>query len=332
MTQNPFDDLQLHEDACFLCGARSGKITQEHVFPKWMQRSFDLWDKRLTLLNSTQLQYRNLRIPCCSKCNGVDLEKVERELSSAVAQGYQGLRTVSERTLYLWAAKIFYGILRKEFSLLRVRRQPEVGSIVPEAALRSFSNLHRFLQGARGCHDFIGTPPYSVLLFNLHDVGGEHRFGFRDSIPHMTLSVCMADIGVIVVFEDGGLAHETYGRYEQAVAGRKLHPIQFEEVYAKVTYQTSLVDSGVEYLTSKTDGDESSCRTTVLKRGVPSEWLQREFAEVLKQHVADWLGNQAHKITWYEAPDKVQTWMIDTSGDLLLKPLDEWNGRSLLPQ
>lgn len=326
--QDLFSDLQVQEDACFLCGTHSG-ITQEHVFAKWMQHGYNLWDKRLTLLNGTLLQYRNLKIPCCWHCNGVELGRLENLVSNAVGQGYESVKQLGDRPLYLWAAKIFYGILRKELSLLRNRRQPEAGPIVPEEVLRSFSNLHLFLQGVRGRHDFAGTPPYSLLLFNVHDVGGEHRFGFRDSIPYKTLSLRIGEVGLIVVFEDGGLAQESYGRYALDVGGRKLHPIQFDEVYARVSYQMSLVESGLKYLTSKSDGDHTSCRTTVLGRSLPTKaWSPRELSDVLRVHLAGWTGAQGHSIKWYEPPDKVQTWMTNTSGELLLKPLEEWEGGS----
>ena len=324
MTQNPFSDLQVDEDSCFICGTRSD-ITQEHVFAKWVQHGYDLWDKRIALLNDTFMQYRNLRIPCCKHCNGVDLGRLERLVSDAVARGYEGVKALGERPLYLWTAKIFFGILRKELSLLRDRRQPEAGTIVPEGLLRSFSNLHLFLQGVRGRHDFDGPPPYSVLLFNLHDVGGEHRFGFRDSTPYMTLSVRMGEVGVIVAFEDGGLARETFGRYALAVAGRKLHPIQFDEVFAKVSYQMSLVETGLKYLTSDSDGDHTPVRTSVVSRGLPTKaWSQRAFSEVLRVHLSDWTSAQEGNIKWYEPPDRVQTWMVGPSGELLLKAHEEW--------
>ena len=48
----------------------------------------------------------------------------------------------------------------------------------------------------------------------------------------------MGDIGLLVSLEDGGLTAESYGRFVAQVAGRKLHPIQFDELTAKVTYQS----------------------------------------------------------------------------------------------
>ena len=321
-----YSDIQLHEDACFLCGRPSG-ISQEHVFAKWIQHRYNLWDKRITLLNDTLLLYRNLKIPCCVHCNGVELGRLENLVSDAVVQGYESVRRLGHRPLYLWTAKIFYGILRKELSLSLDRRRPELGPIVPEELLRSFSHLHMFLQGVRGCHEFVGPPPYSLLLFNLHDVGGDQGFWFCDSIPYMTLSIRMGEVGLIVVFEDGGLTQESYGRYELDVGGCKLHPIQFDEVYARVSYQLSLVESGLTYLTTKTDGGHISYRTQVLSRGLPTRaWSQEEFSEVLRVHLDGWTNAEGHSIKWFESPDRVPTWMSNTTGELLIKTLPEWEG------
>lgn len=48
LESNRFD-----ESSCFLCGTNLNKTnrTLEHVFPKWIQKKFDLWDQKISLLN-----------------------------------------------------------------------------------------------------------------------------------------------------------------------------------------------------------------------------------------------------------------------------------------
>ena len=48
----------------------------------------------------------------------------------------------------------------------------------------------------------------------------------------------MGEVGLIVSFEDGGLIRESYAKYVRDVAGRKLHPIQFTELYAKTLHKS----------------------------------------------------------------------------------------------
>lgn len=213
------EEMETVGDCCFLCGAQAGAITQEHVFPKWLQQRYDLWTQRLGLLNDTEIQYRGLRIPCCSTCNSEDLSRLEAAVSSAVASGHEACIALDERLLYLWAGKLFY---------------------------------------------------------------------------------------------------------VSKVAGRKLHPIQFDELYAKVTYQVSLVEGGVTYLTSQVTEGQHPARTDVLGGGSLREWSQEDFSQVLCAHVSAWLKSKGKDTQWFAPPNLVPTWMIADTGELLLQPLSSW--------
>jgi hypothetical protein len=100
-----------------------------------MQRSYGLWMRRLDLLNGTSLTYKDLCIPCCADCNSKYLSTVEKEISGAIEGGDYNAVSIDHRTWYFWAGKIFYGVLRKELSLLADRTDPTKGTI---ATARSF--------------------------------------------------------------------------------------------------------------------------------------------------------------------------------------------------
>lgn len=46
---NPFEKMTFTYDKCFLCGEilTDENSTEEHIYPKWLQNKFDLWDKQL---------------------------------------------------------------------------------------------------------------------------------------------------------------------------------------------------------------------------------------------------------------------------------------------
>lgn len=312
-----FDD-----HSCFLCGEHmGGDNSVEHVFPKWLQSRYDLWNKKIDLLNGSLIPYRQLTIPCCAQCNNEHLSRIEEQINTSVQGGYQRAINVPHKSWYLWAGKIFYGILRKELSLLSNRSNPSDGTIVTREILESFANLHLFIQEIRGQHLFNGNSPYSVLICNLHDFGG--LYDFRDNLFLFTLAIRMGDIGVIVSFEDGGLIQETYAKYVKQVGGRKLHPIQFYELYAKVNYQVKLRQLPVSYLTqSNVDRDHVASTEVVNSSTQLDDWDQREFSEVLSFHVSSWLSGDSQ--VKFEPPDRVSTWMTDSNGELLLLSRDEW--------
>jgi len=325
MTDEDFSDfLQTGNDRCFLCGTQRTPITLEHVFPKWLQNRHGLWNQKIGLLNETKIPYRNLLIPCCSTCNQEDLARLESTISTAVLSGYEACSAIDERLLYLWSGKLFYGILRKEITLSRERSKQDPESIFPKELLKSFSDLHLFLQGIRGAHEFPANVPYSVLVCNLHDLGEQRNFCFRDSLFNMTLAIRMGEIGIIIALEDAGLTKISYGRYVEAVAGRKLHPIQFDELSAKVLYQVSRIEGGITYITSKSRSGSQPIFTHIMSNGRLRQQSQEEFAQVLKVYVSNWLKGKGVETQWFVPPNLVPTWMTDETGALLFRSPDEW--------
>jgi len=310
------------ESTCFLCGKNMcGDNSVEHVFPKWLQNSYGLWNQRIELINRSLIPYRNLTIPCCEECNNQHLSKVEGEVNVAVKGGYQKAIELSDYTWYLWAGKIFYGILRKELSLLLDRSNPSQGTIVTKEHLESFSNLHLFMQGFRGRHKFTGDAPYSVLVCNLHDIGDS--YDFRDDYLSFTLAIRMGEIGIIISFEDGGLIRDCYGRYVNEVGGRKLHPIQFHELYAKVIYKVNLRQRPLSYQTqSHMDGNYIASTAIINSSTQLDNWDQEEFVEILRFHVFPWLSDSSQVV--FEPPDRVSSWMVDNKGKLLVLSKDAW--------
>ncbi|HTN65364.1 MAG TPA: hypothetical protein VL051_04160 [Burkholderiaceae bacterium] len=120
------------------------------------------------------------------------------------------------------------------------------------------------------------------------------------------------------------------GRYVAKVDGQKLHPFQFEELYARVTYQVSLIEGGVKYFTSKVTGSSHPPQTEVFAGGYLREWTQEDFSEVLRAHVSRWLKSKDKDSDWFVSPNLVPTWMADDAGAPLLLPLSSWEIRSEL--
>lgn len=243
----------------------------------------------------------------------------------------QQSRSLNPHLWYLWAGKLYFGILRKELNLKRERSDPSSGSIVREEGLKSLRSLHLFLQGIRGKHEFVGEPPYSVLVCNLHDLGSSRSYSFQDNLAYMTLSIRMGEVGVIVSFEDVGLTTSSYGRYVHDVNHNKLHPVQFDELYARTTYQLSRIENSINYQTEFAVDGERGARTSV--SGVPylREHSCKELAEVLRAHLSQWVKRPTEgEAEWHVSPDLAPTWMTGENGELLLKSLPEWEADAKL--
>ncbi|WP_321326811.1 hypothetical protein [Thiomicrorhabdus sp.] len=317
------DNQMLSEEHCFLCGAEANDMTEEHVMPKWLLKSSGLWDKRLTLLNGTSIPYRLLKVPCCSSCNNEHLSRLEMIIRGAFEEGYSTAIKIDKELWFLWAAKVIYGILRKEFSLLADRSLSGSESIMSEEDIRSFSHLHLFMQSIIGRHKFGDSVPYTVLICKLHDLGEELNFDFRDSLYQKTFLIRVGEVGIIVSLEDGELIKETFGRYVDEVNGRSLHPLQFDELYAKVKYQVSLLDSPLRFLTISPANGVGEVITSVIGSQYVSQWNQEDYSRVLELELEPWVKRGVIKKIEFVPPDKVPSWMVDSLGNILILNKDD---------
>lgn len=333
-SESSFDRMRLSDDACFLCGAAlSGPQTCEHVFPKWLQNRHDLWNKQLTLLNGTHIRYSQLTIPCCRPCNNEHLSRIENTVRRAVESGYAAAAELPQLVIYQWLGKIFYGILRKELTLCLNRRDASEGTIVTSDLLERFTTLHFFLQSIRQPFEFPERLPFSALVVNLHCPDLPTSYFFNDSLSCTTAALRTGDVGFIFALQDAGLARDTYGRYVEQVAGRKLLRIQFDELYAKVLYQVSLLNRTPHFISAASTDPAVPTSVQMLPIGgysslpIVGEWRQADFVDVLALAVRQSFP-KVSRDDLYVPPDRVMTWMNDEEGSLILA--DE-NGRRITP-
>jgi hypothetical protein len=236
---------------CFLCGRRlsKGNRSDEHVFPRWLQRRYDLWDKQLTLLNGTTITYRNLTIPCCRTCNSRHLAPIERIVKRAVEKGPSAVRRLSKRTLFLWLSKILYGILFKEGLLRGDRRRPRAGRLVSRRYLKAIQIHHQFLQGSRIPIKFIDCFPASIFVYRLQrPPSGAYEFNFRDLPVALCVALQMGTVGIVAALHDARTQERAYGSLLRQYERFALHPVQFLELIAAIFYRTTLLNRIPKYI------------------------------------------------------------------------------------
>jgi hypothetical protein len=292
-----FDAFKKHDfsaNTCFLCGLHLTALTRsdEHVFPQWLLHRFELHNKRLTLLNGTQIPYRQLTIPCCKTCNSNHLSSVESKVRNVV-EGRSPLDSLDEESIFIWTGKIFYGILYREVLLPIDRSGRERGSIVPAEEMQSFRTLHAFLQTARlniGFQCMHASFPASVFAFKVQEPRTmKAKFDFRDSIRALTVYVRLGSVGFIAAFDTGAVAYDlaqVYRKYKRY----RLHPVQFEELGAAVFYKATLFNRVPKLMVA--GNRRTGYEITILPlqgmstRPVFLLWNTGQFASVLSEFVA----------------------------------------------
>jgi hypothetical protein len=325
MTQNssPEDDLRslserlrlrkFDDTVCFLC-ARSLKeygSSFEHVIPRWVQSRYNLWDQRLTLLNRSSIPYRYLTVPCCDECNRYRLQPIESIIANAVLDGAQAVEDLGRRIPYLWLGKLFYGILYKELFLAFDRSSPDIGAITSPDLLNEYEGLLFLLQETREVVETVDFCPGSIFIFETQIPQLRHlQWDLTDNIDTLFIACRMGGVGLIGVLQDGGAQQGFEDAYSD-IKTIPLHPIQFAELCAQISYQSTLATRTPKYVTI----EGPPHKTFQLPLGGFSlkplfeEWDPSMYARYLSLYT----GYPFEMI--FNPPDNVMTWLRDETGN-----------------
>jgi hypothetical protein len=307
---------------CFLCGKRLSVKTRtdEHIFPKWLQYRFSLWNRQLTLLNGTNIPYRRLTIPCCRECNTIHLSAIEDKVSTATLKGPKAVAALDALTLFLWLSKIFYGLLYKEFFLVSNRKSGRRTPIVGKRALKAFALHHLFLQAARVPFRFEPAIPASIFIFRVtppRDMG--LRWDFRDCFRLMTVACRVGNVGILAALQDGGAQRDSKSVFWRRYQKFDLHPLHFTELSAAFFYSVSLVNRVPGFLTFESNDAVVVAQNPLQGfslKPIFDDWNQERFARLLSQMI----GLPFERI--FIPPTGVASWLHDARGRVHPRRID----------
>ena len=245
---------------CALCGRKFGEIakTQEHIFPRWLQKHHSLEDERLSLPNFTGKSYKSVRIEICEKCNNHRFGQLESQVGRHVRSGdaYSAVRELEPELLAVWLGKILWLLCRKGHAYQdhRTRNETVPDSIVPQAFMPGLAYLgmiersYAMRKGMYSCYradlpipDVFYALPYSLYVVEIDTRDTRFSaFGFADNLVTLGVALRTGNLGLICSY-DGGL-HRRFRRHRiQHLVCEKLHPIQFQELAARIFYDHTLV-------------------------------------------------------------------------------------------
>ncbi|GAB5491580.1 MAG: hypothetical protein Phog2KO_17950 [Phototrophicaceae bacterium] len=247
----PLDNWDFDNDHCFLCGLllSDDNRSEEHIFPKWLQRRYDLFNMELDLLNGTPMPYKSLKIPCCKNCNGIYLSNMESRIQQAHDAGFEAFSKLPRILIFQWLAKIFYGLLFRELFLNLDRTNPADGKIFEVEQIKMYDIIHQFLQSVRMPFSFVSFQPWSIFVVRILNSHKPSNFMWDDDIYHAYFAIRMGEIGIIACLEDGGIQQKSLQHYFKDASQLVLHPIQFAELCAKFHHRRKRLNRGRTYFT-----------------------------------------------------------------------------------
>lgn len=294
LSENALKPKNIAVGKCFLCGRDATTGRGEHVFPRWLQRRYGLGNRTLGLLNGSSIQYRNLRVPACVGCNTDILARTETYIADLAATNLSSWTSTDSFEVGRWLSKILLGLLTKEARLFAERCNPSRGTIFPAEELKEFFLLHLLVQSWRKKVSFETLHTLHPFTLYVYGIEADEKYeDFHSSTSLVGKSICLrfGELGFAFV-GDGGLQHHASDLGPFDLAFQKLHPVQFDELSARVHYKAMLREATHFYVNSETPTDFQFTQVHVdpFEREeftggavrVFRDWSSKEFAQVLE--------------------------------------------------
>jgi hypothetical protein len=285
----PFKNFSFDNKHCFLSGEHINNEQPLSVFPEWIIQEYDLLNRPFKMLDESMVSYADIKLPV-SVFTKNKLNVLEDKLKIALQEGYEGLCKIKEADLFMWAGKIVYGIIFKELqAAIKQQSASAEGFNMSQGLIHKFANLHQMLQALILPISFEEFKPWSIFLYKVNNPEGE--FTYRDEINTLTFSLRMKDFGIVMNLQDNGVNQNYHKEICEKIKGQTLHPIQFEEMCARVFYSAYLFNRLPEYHTIQTS--EGIFMDAMPLRGMSTkpifdDWQNKIYGQVLENFWKRW--------------------------------------------
>jgi hypothetical protein len=223
-----------------------------------------------------------------------------------------------------WMAKTFLGILIRESALSVNQRRPEQGSIVQANYFEELFLIHLLINSWRKTITFNclhTVHPFTLYAYQIEEDRQYRDFDLSTNIHGKSICIRFGGLGFAFV-ADGGLQHHSGDLGPFGLAYRKLHPIQFDEIAARIHYKATLRDATHSYIQHEDHESITFTQTSV------SPYSSTRFADGEMQIFKPWNDNElTDALRAYRVPGGEHlidekgaakfTRLVDESGNLL---------------
>jgi hypothetical protein len=285
----PFERFIFDDQTCFLSGKKNPIPENLTVFPEWLMQNYKLADKPFKLLDESIITYKEIKVTCSSDILP-EIHALENVISAAFTSGYKYVEQLNQVQLFQWIAKLVYGIIYHEIKT--GLHNKDVGAPefdLSQALIHKFSNLHLMLQSIIRPVVFEGVVPWTILIFPVNNP--PETFIYRDEINTLTFSLRMQDFGIIACLQDNNANYVYHKEILDTIAGKTLHPIQFEELCAKFFYSAYLFNRLPQYTVLPTEDAiyiEAMPLSGTSNKPVFDVWQNKIYGQVLENFWKAW--------------------------------------------
>lgn len=238
---------------CVMCRDELTKNTKsvEHIYPKWLQERYNLWDKTMTLPNGSKTSYRQLTVPCCKECNGGVMAEWEKLIQQASEQGYDCFVELSEEVIAWWVMKLYYAKLIKELSFRENIKDPASGMMITDEKIVKYNVIFYYMNELIKGAKFNDPKPYELYIYRTMS---NNDFDYIDDTLRHVVYIQISDILIVCALDSFGVFKVQYQRETERLRELEVvHPLQAIELFSKIVYfkshysfdteHTSILDS-----------------------------------------------------------------------------------------
>ncbi|HTN20384.1 MAG TPA: hypothetical protein VL125_07910 [Pelobium sp.] len=311
---HPFKKMTFDNSHCFL----SGEILPKDqsflpVFADWLTKSYQLKEMPFKMLDESTLSYADIVLPC-SNAVREKLETLEKTIQEAFENGYKAVKNLDEDLLFLWVGKTVYGVIFKEIQVaIKQQNTYAEGFNISQGLIHKFGMLHSMLQKINRPVTFEDFRPYSLFICPIKNA--ENEFAYRDEINTLSFSLRIKDFGILMCLQDNGANKRYHEELWNKIAGKTLHPIQFEELCAKLFYSAYLFNRLPEYHIIPTEEQifiEAMPLQGMNAKPIFDDWQFKTYGQVVENFWKRW-GFLLLEII--KNPEKPISYLFDDEGD-----------------
>lgn len=287
----PLENIGSADEVCFLSGDDLPAKETLSVFPEWLMERFELHDKQFKLMDrSKQLPYKDLTLPCSPTVKQA-FDELELEVKAAFEGGYEAIKALDPHKLFIWVGKITYGALYHDLRIeMQASKKRGLDANLSAALKERLGLFHLMLRSFIDPITFVGDlRPWSTTIVRLKY--SKDIFNYRDDPVNLIFSLGMNGFGIITCLLDNGTVSKEHQRLIEMIGDTVLHPIQFEELCARMQYSAYLLARKPTYLTRETGtGLEIKAQPIVEDGKTPvfKPWDDGAFATVLAGYFKPW--------------------------------------------
>lgn len=274
---HPFQAEVASAHCCVLSGlpVPEGPEGRLPLLPAFWIEQFSLADSKLQFNGGDSLCYTDILIPVHPELQA-HIKSIQNGIPDLLTAGWDGLNWIQAERLYQWMCWLGVGLLYQEFVRPLDRRPTSMNFLKDPGMVHRFSLIHLSLCAVLRKVHYENFDPGSLFIFQSHTYANPRlNFNLKVSLNTLCLSVRAGEVTVMACLQDNGTQIAFFESYFRRFDGITLHPIQLDELFARLSYKAYLMNPRFHYGLAWPEEAEKDA-TTFVRLEIPEEDRERD--------------------------------------------------------